>query len=85
MPVLDLLPCGHDAVPERSPLDAKGVIYSWTRSRIGADELVLVMVDFFDGELRVTGPLLQDADVEIGQHVRIVEGRDTPYAFVLAS
>lgn len=82
-PVLSLSPCGHPGRVARRALDETGIVYSWTRIRLGQDRL-LVMADFFDGGLRVTGPLLDADQVEIGDRVRLVEGVDSPYAFMVA-
>ena len=85
MPILDFLPCGHDVEPERAPLDSIGSVYSWTRSRLGQHEVLIVMADFFEGALRVTAPLLDDTEPAIGKAVRLVSGTGIPYAFELVS
>lgn len=84
LPVPDIPPCGHRCVVETRPLEEPAVVYSWTRMRLGQDQ-ILVMADFFDGGLRVTAPLLDADSVEIGDRVRLVEGNDTPYAFEMDS
>lgn len=83
-PVPEISPCGHSGKVETSPLEEPAFVYSWTRMRLGQDR-ILVMADFFDGELRVTAPLLDADSVEIGDRVRLVKGDDTPYAYELDS
>jgi uncharacterized OB-fold protein len=83
-PVLELSPCGHDGVRDIAVLDESGVVYSWTDAGFGT-RIRIVMADFLGGQLRVTGPLLTDSDVKIGDEVNLVAGTETPYAFVLAS
>lgn len=79
LPVLPLTPCGHEADPELTALTDVGTVYSWSEIGIG-ERRVMVMADFFDGELRVTAPLDGDV-VGIGDQVRLVRGADTPYQF----
>lgn len=80
-PVLALPPCGHEAEPIVAPLDAAGVVYSWTRVWPTVEtSRVMVMADFFDGGLRITGPLVGADSVQIGDTVHAVAGTDTPVA-----
>lgn len=80
LPVQDLSPCGHDVEPVLAPLEAQGVVYSWTRSWSTPDDSrLIVMADFLDGALRVTGPLAGDGPVEIGDTVWAHVGTDSPY------
>jgi uncharacterized OB-fold protein len=82
LPILEMLPCGHEADPIRARLDSPGTIYSWTRSRIGPDDVLIVMADFFGGALRVTAPLNADVTPDFGQKVKLVLGLHSPYEFV---
>lgn len=80
LPVLDLSPCGHDVEPSLAPLEAPGRVYSWTRSWSSPDDSrIIVMADFFDGELRVTGPLDRDAAISIGDTVWTFIGEASPF------
>jgi uncharacterized OB-fold protein len=81
-PIPPLSPCGHDAPVDKNPLIENGLVYSWTRTRLGESDRLLVMVDFLEGRLRVSAPLLGADHVEIGDAVRIESAVDTPYAFV---
>jgi hypothetical protein len=72
-------PCGHIEEPVVAELDECGEVYSWTKVTVGEDR-VMVMADFFDGDLRVTAPLLSGA-VAIGDVVCLVAGDSTPFAF----
>lgn len=83
LPVLDTSPCGHPGPVGTKTLQETGEVYSWTRMRLG-EERILVMGDFFGGELRVTAPLLDAESVAIGDRIRLVVGVDTPYAYVMA-
>lgn len=79
LPVLTLPPCGHDTPPSIAPLDAPGVVYSWTRVWPSSDESrLMVMADFFDGDLRITAPLVGADTVAIGDQVHAVVGTETP-------
>lgn len=82
VPVLTPPPCGHDVDPVRAPLDATGTVYAWTRvwSGDGASTL-MAMVDFFDGGLRVTAPVMGADDIAVDNRVEAVVGEDTPVAF----
>lgn len=79
LPVLDLLPCGHDGPALVSPLTDVGTVYSWTRVWVGEQPRLMAMVDFLDGALRVTAPLVGTTSVAIGDRVRLEVGDDTPY------
>ncbi|MEX2562284.1 MAG: hypothetical protein WD358_03410 [Nitriliruptoraceae bacterium] len=80
LPILDLMPCGHSGEVERQPLEEQGRVYSWTRSWSSPDDSrLIVMADFFDGQLRVTGPLDGDSDVAIGDAVWAHVGSDSPF------
>lgn len=79
LPVLAMSPCGHADAPLVRQLAAPGVVYSWTRVA-APTATVLAMVDFFDGALRVAGPVAA-SDVAIGDHVLAVVGADTPIVF----
>jgi len=80
LPILELTPCGHNEESQREPLDGQGRVYSWTRSWSSPDESrLIVMADFFDGQLRVTGPLDGDDDVAIGDAVWAYVGTDSPF------
>jgi uncharacterized OB-fold protein len=59
-----------------------GVVYSWTRVWVGKDSQgqVLAMADFLDGRLRVTAPVLEASEIEIGDRVEVTSGVDTPLA-----
>ena len=83
-PVLPQLPCGHEVAPMLEALDEPGIVYSWTRVWLDdGTSRVIAMVDFREGRVRVTAPVLDD-DVEIGSSLRIRPGTTTPYAFVAA-
>lgn len=83
LPIVPLLPCGHDGPPQREPLEAAGRVYAFTRVFEDPDHpTVIAMVDFFDGRLRVASPVLDLDAVVIGDELRAVRGRDTPIAFV---
>jgi hypothetical protein len=84
LPVLPLSPCGHDAAPDIAMLDLPGTVYSWTSTGSGVGTQI-VMADFLDGTLRVTGPILSGPDVDIGTSVTLVVGHETPYGFVAVS
>ena len=80
LPVLPQLPCGHDEEPVLAPLGTDGTVYSWTRVRLGdGAERVMAMVDFLEGRLRVTAPVLDQATVAIGDRMHLTTGNDTPY------
>jgi len=81
LPVLSISPCGHDGEPEILPLTSAGTVYSHTRVW-ASDKVstVIVMADFLEGELRVAAPLLGADDIAIGDAVRAVPGKTTPYA-----
>lgn len=82
IPVLRLLPCGHDAEPVIQALQTEGVIYAWTRSWTTPDtNTLLAMVDFMNGTLRAAAPVMGVDQVEIGDHVIARIGADTPLAF----
>lgn len=79
VPVLELPPCGHDAQPSISSLDGPGVVYSWTRLWSSAEtSQLMVMADFFDGDLRITAPLVGADAVAIGDQVHAAVGTETP-------
>lgn len=82
LPIPALSPCGHSAPVETRPLSDTGVVYTWTRARLGASDQLMVMADFFDGRLRITAPLLESEQVSIGASVTLITGVNTPYAFV---
>jgi uncharacterized OB-fold protein len=82
LPILEMLPCGHDVEPIRALLDSPGIIYSWTRSRIGPVVVLMVMADFFGGTLRVTAPLEAEETPQFGRMVKLVRGLHSPYAFL---
>lgn len=79
-PVLPLSPCGHGDEPQRRPLDEAGVVYSWTRVWAGDESTLMAMADFLEGRLRVTAPVMDAEEIEIGAPVRVCPGLDTPYA-----
>lgn len=80
LPVLELSPCGHDVAPRLAPLDEPGRVYSWTRSWSSPeDSTIIVMADFFDGDLRVTGPLDGDVGIAIGDTVWAHVGTASPF------
>lgn len=85
IPVLDLLPCGHEAEAIVQTLDTEGVVYAWTRTTGsgGSAPTVLAMVDFLDGTLRASAPVLGVASLEIGDRVLARHGEETPLAFEL--
>lgn len=85
LPVLPLLPCGHDATPTIEPLDDTGVVYSFTRLWSGDTATVVAMADFHDGALRIAAPVLDVDTIAIGDPVRATPGRTTPYALVPAT
>lgn len=80
-PVLPSSSCGHRSEPERHPLVDEGVVYAWTRTWQGDTPTVLAMVDFFDGRLRVNGPVSDVTDVAIGDRVTVEAAEATPFAF----
>lgn len=80
-PILPSLPCGHDDVPAVEPLTEPGTVYSWTRVHGGETSAVMAMVDFFGGELRVSGPFVGAEDLTIGDRLCLVTATATPYAF----
>ena len=85
LPIVPLLPCGHDGPPQRAPLEDVGHVYAWTRVFPDPDHpTVIAMVDFFDGRLRVASPVADLEAVSVGDRLRAVRGRDTPIAFVTA-
>ena len=78
-PILSFPPCGHDATPTIGPLDTPGIVYSWTRVWPSADSSrLMVMADFFDGDLRITAPLVGTDTIAIGDRVRAFVGTETP-------
>lgn len=78
LPVLELSPCGHADAPDVQPLDGPGVVYSWTA--VGEEgETLMVMADFLDGALRVTGPLDATTEIAIGDEVVVAPGTSSPY------
>lgn len=89
-PVMDLDPCGHDAVV-LEPLTGAGTIYSWTRAWSSEDSSqLLALVDFYEGELRVAAPVVDAHAVAIGSPARLEHvpdaGGDGPrYVIRLAS
>lgn len=83
LPVLALPPCGHAEPASIAPLDTPGVVYSWTRVwSTPESNRLMAMVDFFDGGLRVTAPVIETDEVSIGDLVEARTGTDTPVVFV---
>lgn len=82
LPVLPLSSCGHSDEVEILPLTESGEVYSWTRAHVGTPPggTLMAMADFFDGALRVTAPVLDAEEIDIGDRVVVVPGEDTPYA-----
>lgn len=84
MPILELMPCGHDAVPQRAPLDSVGQVYSWTRSWHGEGLSTLIaMADFFEGRLRITAPVVNAESVEVGDTIAARASDEGPYVLVV--
>lgn len=81
LPVPQLSPCGHAAAVTTKPLTEPGEVYSWTRLRLGETDRLMVMVDFFGGDLRVTAPLVGAESVSIGDWVRLIPSTENPYVF----
>jgi len=80
-PVPDLTLCGHDGGVELLPFEEPGQVYSRTRiPAMTESSVTMAMVDFLDGRIRVSAPV-EAGDVRIGEEVRLVAGRATPYAF----
>lgn len=85
-PVPELDPCAHDAL-EMAPIFELGVVYSWTRVWASEESSrLVVMVDFYGGSLRVSGPAVGVDAVAIGDRVLLVESPEemnleSPYAF----
>ena len=76
-PVTALQPCGHVGPAELLDLEAAGVVYSWSRSWTGRDASVLIaMVDFLDGGLRITAPVIGVDEVSIGDRLHAVAGEE---------
>ena len=83
MPVLDLLPCGHDEPPIIKPLDSEGIVYSWTRLWTSAESNVLLaMADFLDGTLRAAAPVAGVDSIAIDDAVVARVGTETPLTFI---
>lgn len=86
LPILEFLPCGHSEPPIVEPLEAAGVVYSWTRLWTTADTSeILVMADFLDGTLRAAAPLTGAESIAIGDPVLARVGDDTPLTFTPAA
>lgn len=85
-PILPRPSCGHTVAPERIPLTAPGVVYSWTRvhGTPGEPPTVIAMADFLEGRLRVTAPMPGVAAVAIGDPVVVVADPVLPYALAPA-
>jgi hypothetical protein len=80
-PVLEYLPCGHEGPPTLAPLEAAGIVYSWTRSWTGIDRAtVIAMADFLDGALRISAPMFGSGEIAIGDLVTAVVGVHPPIA-----
>lgn len=82
LPVLPFSPCGHDAPPIERPLDSIGVVYSWTATTTPDGPRLMAMADFFDGALRVTGPVMGAEKIAIGDEVRASIGIETPITLI---
>lgn len=80
-PLLPFSSCGHVTEPEQHPLTDEGVVYAWTRVWKGETPTVVAMVDFFDGRLRVNGPVADATEVAIGDRVTVETAEATPFAF----
>ena len=83
LPVLPLSPCGHEASPVVAPLTEVGVVYAHTRVWSGEVATIQVMADFFDGRLRVNGPLREAQEVSVGDRVQVIAVDEGPYALRL--
>ena len=79
-PVLPSPSCGHLSDPVEQPLTDTGEVYAWTRAWQGDTATVMAMVDFFDGRLRVNGPVAADS-IAIGDRVVVAEADATPFEF----
>ncbi len=80
LPILPLSPCGHDDQPVLTPLTESGIVYSWTAvQRTLEESTTLAMADFLEGRLRITAPIIDSAEIAIGDRVRVTLGRDTPF------
>lgn len=82
LPVPALSPCGHEAPARRAPLTQPGEVYAWTRAWSGDAPLLMAMVDFFDGRLRVTAPAPGLESVTVGDQLRLAVDGSWPYVFV---
>jgi uncharacterized OB-fold protein len=81
-PVHELSPCGHSAAPELHPLTVAGEVFSWTRTHGEQGPTVLAMADFLGGAIRVTAPVLDAGDVQIGDRLVVRSGSGLPFVLV---
>jgi uncharacterized OB-fold protein len=81
-PVHQLSPCGHSAPPELHPLTEEGEVFSWTRTYGEHGPTVLAMADFLGGAIRVTAPVLDAAEVQIGDRLLVRGASDLPFVLV---
>lgn len=81
-PVPVMMFCGHSSAPDLRPLEVAGALYSWSRSwDEGGVSTAIGLLDFFDGRLRVTAPLVGERDPTIGDRFLLATGGDLPYPY----
>jgi uncharacterized OB-fold protein len=83
-PVHELAPCGHSAEPELRPLTEEGEVFSWTRTYSEGGATVLAMTDFLGGAIRVTAPVLDASEVQIGDRLVVRRTSDLPFVLLTA-
>jgi uncharacterized OB-fold protein len=83
-PVHPLSPCGHDGEPSLRAFDTAGTVYSWTLAHGPDGSTPMAMVDFLDGALRVTAPVVGTDAVTIGDRMSVHLADDPPFVLTPA-